>query len=301
MASGNDPTTNLSRIADRLALAAQAGFIGRAQECESFRTALAAGGTPAVRRCRSRRRRKDDAPARVRANGRRAAGPSSHLTRVTCVRRSEACCKPLPMRSAVTFRRPPYSSAGSRCRLHRHLRTPAALDSWLRDTIAPSLPQGVLVVLGGRDTPAREWSSDIAWSPLTGSSSCGTSPGETAAFLTSRGVADAVHAAVLDFTHGHPLALSLVADVISSSTRVPGSIRSRPRTSSVISRSVHRHGAGRLPRRARRRRHRACHDRAAAHRSVGRTKATRVRVAALAAFVESSAAGCFRTTSRVKC
>ena len=91
----------------------------------------------------------------------------------------------------------------------------APLDLWLRDVFLPRLPQGALVVLAGRTAPPAAWRADPAWSelgrylPLRN-----LPPRESRAYLRARGVPPAQHAAVLDFTHGHPLALSLVADLL---------------------------------------------------------------------------------------
>ena len=93
----------------------------------------------------------------------------------------------------------------------------APLDPWLRDVLLPRLPQGALVVLAGRTAPPAAWRADPAWSelgrylPLRN-----LPPRESRAYLRARGVPPAQHAAVLDFTHGHPLALSLVADLLRS-------------------------------------------------------------------------------------
>lgn len=88
------------------------------------------------------------------------------------------------------------------------------LDTWLRDSFLPQLPETVLVVLASRDYPAAAWLSDPGWQtlmrimPLRNLSSA-----EGTAYLQQRGVPANQCAAVLDFTHGHPLALSLVAEM----------------------------------------------------------------------------------------
>ena len=220
MASWKDACAEPRRIADRLALAARAGFVGRTQECALFRTALAADSTPAV----------------LQVYGPGGVGKTTLLREFA--RMAVAAGRPvvaLDARHMRPSKRGVLQAFGDAlgCDVQDARRIPVpdrgvviidtyerlrALDSWLRDTIVPALPEGVLVVLGGRDKPAREWYSDIAWSPLTSIVELQNfAPAESAAFLTSRGVAEAVHAAVLDFTHGHPLALSLVADVVSSS------------------------------------------------------------------------------------
>jgi len=88
------------------------------------------------------------------------------------------------------------------------------LDDWLRRVFLPQLPETTLVVLAGRHFPAQDWRSDPGWQalvhllPLDNLSSK-----ESQTYLGNRQVPSAQHQAVLDFTHGHPLALSLVADL----------------------------------------------------------------------------------------
>lgn len=89
----------------------------------------------------------------------------------------------------------------------------APLDSWLRDVFLPQLPANVLVVFAGRTPPSLAWRTDPGWQtmmrivPLRN-----LSLEESRAYLTRRNVPAEDHEAVLDFTHGHALALSLVAD-----------------------------------------------------------------------------------------
>lgn len=91
----------------------------------------------------------------------------------------------------------------------------SALDGWLRDTLLPEWPADVIVILAGREPPALPWRTDLSWAPLTRIIALGNfGPEESAAFLDFRGVPSASRANVLDFTRGHPLALSLVADLL---------------------------------------------------------------------------------------
>ncbi len=88
------------------------------------------------------------------------------------------------------------------------------LDDWLRDTFLPQLPEHSLVVFAGRNPPTAHWRTDSGWQGLIEVVSLrNLSPEESRTFLTQRLVPTAQHRAVLEFTHGHPLALSLVADV----------------------------------------------------------------------------------------
>ena len=104
--------------------------------------------------------------------------------------------------------------SGRRVILLDTYETLAPLDGWLRDNFLPQLPGNVLVVLAGRNPPSLDWRTDLGWEsivhilPLRN-----LNPGESQAYLRKRQVPAGEHPAVLDFTHGHPLALSLVADV----------------------------------------------------------------------------------------
>jgi hypothetical protein len=89
------------------------------------------------------------------------------------------------------------------------------LDGWLREVFLPQLPENVLLVMAGRDALAAGWRTDpglhtfIRTMPLRN-----LSPEESRAYLSQRQVSPEQHQSVLDFTRGHPLALSLVADVL---------------------------------------------------------------------------------------
>jgi hypothetical protein len=91
----------------------------------------------------------------------------------------------------------------------------APLDAWLRDAFLPQLPENTLVVVAGRNPLASGWHTDPGWDTLVRTLPLrNLSPEESRAYLTRRNVPAEQHQAVLEFTHGHPLALSLVADVL---------------------------------------------------------------------------------------
>ena len=95
-----------------------------------------------------------------------------------------------------------------------------ALDGWFQRTFVPGLPAGVLVVLAGRDRPAPEWTAEwggaVRVVPLR---NLGAADAE--AFLDRRGVPRAAWPDVLAFTHGHPLALALVAERVRQRPAAP--------------------------------------------------------------------------------
>ena len=91
----------------------------------------------------------------------------------------------------------------------------APVDAWLRETLLPQLPTQTLVVIAGRARPTPAWQTTPGWEDLVRVVSLrNLRPEESRAYLAARGVPDRCHLEALAFTHGHPLALSLVADVL---------------------------------------------------------------------------------------
>ena len=90
------------------------------------------------------------------------------------------------------------------------------LDGWLRTTFLPQLPDTVLTVLAGRNPPDAAWQGDAGWQDLVRIISLrNLSQEESRVFLNKRGLPADHQQGILEFTHGHPLALSLVAEVFS--------------------------------------------------------------------------------------
>lgn len=89
----------------------------------------------------------------------------------------------------------------------------APLDAWLRETFLPQLPASCLIVLAGRAPLPAAWRADPGWQNLIRTVALrNLNPDESREYLTRREIAPDQHQPVLDFTHGHPLALALVAD-----------------------------------------------------------------------------------------
>ena len=88
------------------------------------------------------------------------------------------------------------------------------LDGWVREDLLPRLPAGTLVIIAGRDAPAPEWRSDAGWRDLMRVIQLpNLTPEESRRYLQAQGLPEAEHPAALAMTHGHPLALSLVAEL----------------------------------------------------------------------------------------
>lgn len=91
----------------------------------------------------------------------------------------------------------------------------APLDAWLRDSFLPQLPENALVVMAGRQPPGAAWRAEDGWGALTRIISLrNLRPDESEVYLRARGVQAADAAQIRELTYGHPLALSLAADLL---------------------------------------------------------------------------------------
>lgn len=100
-----------------------------------------------------------------------------------------------------------------------HLRH---LSLWLRDEVLAELPQQSLVILAGRDTPTDLWLTDPVWrhgSHVIGLRNLPTQACEQA--LIARELPPPQRLAITKLSHGHPLAMMLLADLVKAKGKVP--------------------------------------------------------------------------------
>jgi hypothetical protein len=208
------------RLADRLELARRGRFVGRAAELELFHAASKAAEPPY---------------AVLYIHGPGGIGKTTLLREYTRI--AAACGRPVISLDGREIDPTPtgfllalsqglglqhvdfdavianWPSTGTLLIDRYELLT--ALDSWLRETFLPELPAHSLVVMASRPPPASPWRADIDWADLTRILPLrDLLPDESQNYLTARGIPGDQHAAILAFTHGHPLALTLVADVL---------------------------------------------------------------------------------------
>lgn len=209
-----------ARIAERLAAARGQRFVGRRSEIELFRAALTAPEPPfallflygpggvgktTLLDAYARLAAEDGIPS-ARIDGRAIEpSPSGFLLA-------------LGLATGITDPTALPGALDGHSRFVLFLDTyerMAPLDAWLRDTFLPQLPAHVLVVIAGRNPPAPAWRADPGWGELVRVVPLrNLRPDESRAYLRARAVPEHHDPAVLAFTHGHPLALSLVADVL---------------------------------------------------------------------------------------
>lgn len=91
----------------------------------------------------------------------------------------------------------------------------APLDDWVRTRLLTRLPDTALTVFAGRAAPGSAWRADPAWRELLRVVSLrNLSPEDSRQYLGACGVDPAHHDQLIEVAHGHPLGLSLLADVV---------------------------------------------------------------------------------------
>lgn len=105
----------------------------------------------------------------------------------------------------------------------------APLDEWILEDFLPQLPENILFILAGRQPPSTAWRADLGWQTIIRVLALrNLDSAESADYLVKRAVPENEHAAVLEFTHGHPLALSLVADLFAQRGEIEFSPEAAP-------------------------------------------------------------------------
>jgi DNA-binding winged helix-turn-helix (wHTH) protein len=100
-----------------------------------------------------------------------------------------------------------------------------ATSGWVREKLLPALPTQVRIVVAGRNAPDTHWTTHPLWSEAMRCIQLGSlSPAESSRLLEVHAVDKAAHEAIVELSHGHPLALVLLAAEMRKHGRVPSSL-----------------------------------------------------------------------------
>jgi hypothetical protein len=206
-------------VGERLHRARSRRFVGREAELELVRAALEASPPPfAVLFVHGPGGVGKSALLRAIGDVARAAGVRAAGLDLRAVEPSPAgFCRALaePLQVSEDDVRQGRLGAGRCVVLLDTYELAGALDAWLRDALVPVVPAGTLVVIAGREAPGAGWMTDPGWRDLMRVVSLrNLAPDDARALLEAGGVPECLHDPLVQQTHGHPLALSLMVDVL---------------------------------------------------------------------------------------
>ncbi|NUM46500.1 MAG: ATP-binding protein [Anaerolineales bacterium] len=207
-----------SRLADYLNAARRAHFVGRDSERNFFRSAIQAesppffvlhmygpGGIGKSTLLREFGRMAEEAGWAVIYFDARNIEPLPETFRATLARYLDAPAGGIEEFMAASPKR--------QLLMVDTYETLAPLDDWLRDHFLPQLPENVMVILSGRNPLSPAWRADAGWQTVLETLPLrNLAPDETREYLSRRNIPESQQQAVMTFTHGHPLALSLIAE-----------------------------------------------------------------------------------------
>jgi DNA-binding winged helix-turn-helix (wHTH) protein len=98
-------------------------------------------------------------------------------------------------------------------------------SGWVREKLLPALPAQVRIIVAGRNAPDTLWTAHPLWSEAMRCIQLNSlSREESSHLLEVHAVDKAAHEAILELSHGHPLALVLLAAEMRKHGRIPSSL-----------------------------------------------------------------------------
>jgi DNA-binding winged helix-turn-helix (wHTH) protein len=227
------PTTG-ANIGDRLRATAERRFVGRDSELAELGHALAAqsggtqlyfvhgpggiGKTTLLERLKSEAMRAGIVCASIDASV-IAARPTAMVAAIT-----EDLA---PVNTAITLQDIRAAMTSSNCRLLLidSFDAMGETSGWVREKFLPGLPAEVRIVVAGRNAPDTLWTAHPLWSEAMRCIQLSSlSREESSHLLDVHAVDKGAHEAILELSHGHPLALVLLATEMQKHGRIPSSL-----------------------------------------------------------------------------
>lgn len=195
-------------MAEKLSQARTRGFVGRAHELTKFAELV-----------------RSDHPAVVVVHGPAGIGKSTLLRQFAeqC-RQLEVSCQLLDARDLAPTTETLAAALSPMLDIEAGPKPVVLLDSYellteldtyLREQLAPRLPGNVLLILAGHHPPSIGWRTDDGWAPILHPMRLDNlSTAESETYLARHGIPAELQDSAIAFTHGHPLALALVSEVV---------------------------------------------------------------------------------------
>lgn len=101
----------------------------------------------------------------------------------------------------------------------------ADASGWVREKLLPALPAEVRIVVAGRNAPDTHWTAHPLWSEAMRCIELNSlSSEESSHLLQVHAVDEAAHGAIIELSHGHPLALVLLAAEMHKYGKIPSNL-----------------------------------------------------------------------------
>jgi DNA-binding winged helix-turn-helix (wHTH) protein len=227
------PTTGVN-IGDRLRATAERRFVGRESELAELGHALAtqSGGTQlyfihgpgGIGKTTLLERLKSDA---TRA-GIVCASIDASAIAATPTAIVAAIAEELALfNTAITLQdiSAAMTSSGCRLLLIDCFDAMGETSGWVREKLLPALPAEVRIVVAGRNAPDTFWTAHPLWSETMRCIQLSSlSREESSRLLEVHAIDKAAHEAMLELSHGHPLALVLLAAEMQKHGKIPSSL-----------------------------------------------------------------------------
>ena len=228
------PQASSANIGDRLRAEALRRFVGRDAELAELNKALASesngvqlyfvhgpggiGKTTLLERLRGEATRANIACASIDASAIASTPSAIAAALAEAFGLPETTATLQDIRAAMT-------SSGCRLLLVDSFDALTDESPWMREKLLPALPAAVTIVFAGRNAPDTHWTAHPLWSEAMRCIPLGCLSREESSRLLKRlGIDNSAHQTLFALSHGHPLALVLLAAEMRKHGRIPANL-----------------------------------------------------------------------------